>query len=38
LNDQDEEAMEDDDAVLHDEVQNASDEGDGDDLIEDMEK
>ena len=38
LNDQDEEALEDDDAVLHDEAQNASDEGDGDDLIEDMEK
>lgn len=38
INDQEEEALEDDDAVLHEDGGQGSDEGDGDDLIEDMEK
>ena len=38
-NNEDEEAMEDDDAVLHlEDVAQGSEEGDGDDLLEDMEK
>lgn len=38
-NNDEDEAMEDDDAVLHQEdVAQGSEEGDGDDLLEDMEK
>jgi len=33
-----EEAMEDDDAILHEDGAQGSEEGDGDDLLEDMEK
>ena len=38
MNDQEEEALEDDDAVLHEDGGQGSDEGEGDDLIEDMEQ
>lgn len=35
---EEEEALEDDDAILHEEGAQGSEEGDGDDLLEDMEK